>query len=602
MVDFFSHSENEGGLKTKLFRHRNLRHLERFETMHQNLASGERLLLGVLVGTLLLSALFIVANLSQFVSVEIPARAGELTEGAVGSARFINPLLALSAADKDLTALIFSGLVRATPEGDLIPDLAEHYEISDDGEVYTFLLREGLTFHDGSPLTSADVAFTVERAKDPSIKSGRRADWEGVSVSAPDPRTIIFTLPHAYAPFLENATLGILPMRAWENVSAEDFSFHTLNTHPIGSGPYQHKDQKTNSSGSITRFELVPFQNFALGAPYLEKLTFLFFANEEELLNAFGSGHIDAAAGISPSSVATMKKIDSVVRVALPRAFAVFLNQNKNPIFAEESVRAALTAAIDKERLIDEVLKGYGEALEGPVPPRLLDASSPATPMPFFENAEDATGSGFAERARDILSRADWTFNEAEGVWKKKEVVLAFTLATADDPELSATAEHLSAMWNDAGIKADVHVYPLSELNSLVLRPRAYEAVLFGEVVGRSMDLFAFWHSSQRNDPGLNLALYTSSKADSLLTRAREMSDRDERIKLYAEFQKLAQDDIAAVFLFAPEFIYLVPSDLRGVSLGALSDPSERFLNVHEWYMDTERVWNFFTRLTDETS
>lgn len=576
-------------------------HLARFEEMHQKLTRGERLLVGVLATTLLFSALFIVAGLSRFASIEIPLRAGALTEGVVGSARFINPLLALSGADKDLAALIFSGLVRATPQGDLLPDLAEHFEISGDGTVYTFRLREGVTFHDGSPLTSADVIFTVEHAKDPVIKSSRRADWEGVTVSAPDSRTVVFTLPHAYAPFLENATLGILPKHLWENVSAEDFSFYELNTHPIGSGPYQYKEEKTNSTGSITRFELTPFDRFALGAPYLERLTFIFFPNEAELLAAFNSGKIDAAAGISPTSIEHLGAIDSIVEVALPRTFAVFLNQNKNTTFAEKAVRSALDAAIDKERLLNDVLKGYGETLDGPIPPRLLDASSPATPIPFSENTVmSAESSAFAERARDILSRAGWIFSETDEVWKKKEAVLEFTLATADNPELSASAERLAAMWKDAGIKVNVHVYPLSELSSLVLRPRNYEAVLFGEVVGRSLDLFAFWHSSQRNDPGLNLALYTNSKADTLLTRARETSDRSKRLELYAEFQKLAEDDAAAVFLFAPNFIYLLPNGLQGVALGALSDPSERFLNIHEWYVDTERVWNFFTPRVEE--
>ena len=141
----------------------------------------------------------------------------------------------------------------------------------------------------------------------------------------------------------------------------------------------------------------------------------------------------------------------------------------------------------------------------------------------------------------------------------------------------------------------DVRVYPLSELNTNVIRPRAYEAILFGEVVGRTADLFAFWHSSQRNDPGLNLALYANSKVDALLSSARATTDEKNREKLYGQFAAAIEKDRPAVFLYAPEFIYVVPQRLRGIELGSLSSAAERFLNVYRWYTDTERVWSIFT-------
>ncbi|MBI2611017.1 peptide ABC transporter substrate-binding protein [Candidatus Kaiserbacteria bacterium] len=589
-------------LKTKLFRHRSTPLLLRFEKTHRALSPGERLTVFTLGSLLVLSALAIFAGLSGAAGVEIPSRGGTLSEGVMGPVRFVNPLLALSGPDKDLTVLVYSGLMRALPSGELIPDLAKSYDISEDGTVYTFTLRDGITFHDGTPLTAADVLFTVERARNPDFKSARRADWEGVAVAAPDPRTVVFTLPHAYAPFLENTTLGILPKTLWNDVSAEEFPFHPLNTRPIGSGPYRYKDLSENSTGSITRYELSSFNNFALGRPYLEKITFLFFPSEEDLLAAFNTGRIGSMAGVSPLSVEDVTRHNTTIaRATLPRTFAVFLNQSKNALLAEGAVRAALDAAIDKEHVIDEVLKGFGVALESPIPPQLLGSISRAVPEPLTGSAEVRhEESGKAEDARDILSRGGWIFDKEDSVWTKKKTTLEFTLVTADEPELSATAELLASMWRDAGIKVNVHVYPLSELNSIVIRPREYEAILFGEVVGRSLDLFAFWHSSQRNDPGLNLALYTNSKADALLTRARETTSRRERVRLYEQFEDIVKSDMPAVFLYAPEFIYIVPEVLQGVALGALTDPSERFLNVHEWYTDTELVWNIFTNKISE--
>jgi len=605
------YSERIENITTRLGERREAPYFSLFEKTLRAFSPGERLALYTLTIGLALSAFALLALANKASSVISPARGGSLTEGVVGPARFINPLLSISGPDKDLTALIYSGLMRATPEGALIPDLADRYEISEDGTTYTFTLRNNLVFHDGNPLTSEDVLFTIQRAQNQDFKSARRADWEGVSVSAPDARTITFTLPHAYAPFLENATIGILPKHLWENVLAEEFPFDPLNMHPVGSGPYRVEHFDTSATGAAKRYELSSFPKFALGEAYIKELVFLFYPNEETLIDAFNTGHADNFANISPSEIETLTRRNAhIVRVPLPRTFGIFFNQNKNPVLADAAVRAALDASIDKKQIVDEVLKGYGAVLEGPIPPGILGAVNPAIPTPFQNEVQESSApSENMEEARAILSRGGWMFlpaatstaqagDEGAGVWKKKDTILEFTLATADEPELSETAQKVAAAWKALGINVNVHVYPLSELNALVLRPRNYEAVLFGEVVGRTLDLFAFWHSSQRNDPGLNLALYTNSKVDDLLARARAITDREEREELYEQFSENVEKDRPAVFLYAPDFIYFVPEALRGVELGALTQPSERFLNVYQWYTDTERVWNIFTNET----
>jgi peptide/nickel transport system substrate-binding protein len=188
--------------------------------------------------------------------------------------------------------------------------------------------------------------------------------------------------------------------------------------------------------------------------------------------------------------------------------------------------------------------------------------------------------------------------NSSTGTWTKGKQTLAITLATADQPQLVATAQAVVQAWRAAGVQASVQVYPLSDFNTNVIRPRQYDAILFGEVVGRSLDLFAFWHSSQRNDPGLNLALYANSKADSLLSQARATTDTVERDKLYTQFAAVIAKDDPAIFLYAPQFVYVVPSSLQGVELGALTTPADRFLNVYQWYTETERVWSAFTNVS----
>lgn len=551
-----------------------------WKTLFSYFSPSERLLLYILTIALGVSSFVLLAEVNMALTHEIPADGGTLVEGGIGTARFINPLHALTAVDQDLTTLVYSGLVRAGDQGRYLPDLAERYEISDDGTTYTFYLRPGLTFHDGTPLTAADVLFTISLAQNPDIKSPRRADWEGVQARALDDHTVVFQLPHAYAPFLDNATIGILPKDHWDDVSADEFLFTPLNTHPIGSGPYRVIDRVEDATGVVKVYTLASFSNFALGAPHVRRIIYRIYTSEEHLMNAFQSGEIESFVSQSPKNLPrNILESKDLRRAVLARIFAVFFNQNHAPLLAQTDVRKALAASLDPLAVIDSVLKGYGVP-SGPIPPGLIDIQASTT-----ERVADA---------RSILEKSGWRQSASSTAWTKGKDILALTLATADTPDLIATAEYVATAWNALGASTTIEVHPLTEFNQAILRPRAYDAVLFGEVIGRPLDLFAFWHSSQRNDPGLNLALYTSQTADKALAAARIESDPIKRTEHLAAFLKTIDEDVPAVFLYAPEIAYIIPSRLQGVDLGTLTTAADRFNHVNRWYRDTERVWNFF--------
>lgn len=591
------------------------RAIARFPVLEALLARftpGERLALYALAIVLAASVLALLLQISSYASETVPVRGGTLTEGEVGPARFINPVLALSGADEDLTELVYSGLMRARPDGSYVPDLASSYDVSSDGTVYTFHLRPGATFQDGTPVTSADVLFTISLAQNPDVRSPREADWVGVTIAAPDAETVQFTLPHAYAPFIEDTTMGILPKHLWQDVSAKELPFNPLNTHPVGSGPYRIANAATDATGAITRYDLVPFEQFALGAPYLKRISFLFYPNEDAMIQALNQKRIDAVAGISPDELASVTRADlDLASVTLPRVFGVFFNQNHAAVLADASVRAALNAALDKQAIVDAVLGGYGTTLDGPVPPNTTTGRGAVATAPHAFSASAAAAPATTtidqaklDAARAILEQGGWSFAPAStstpadglaGTWTKKSAPLRFTIATADEPELVATAKQAVAAWRRLGVDVTLQVYPLSEFNNTVLRPRDYDAILFGEVVGRSLDLFAFWHSSQRNDPGLNLAMYTNSHADEYLSEARAERSPAARAKLYAQFAAAVEKDQPAVFLYAPQFLYLVPTGIHGVVLGSLTMPADRFLNAYQWYANTTSVWSIFT-------
>ncbi len=539
------------------------------------------------------SSVGLVYLMNQSLVVATPARGGTLTEGIVGSPRFINPILAASDADRDLTSIVYSGLLHAEPDGTYTPDLAESYTTSGDGRVYTFVIRSSATFHNGTPVTADDIAFTVGKIQDPAVHSPLRANWEGVSVSVLDSHTVSFTLKSAYAPFVENLTLGIVPKSLWQGVGSDEFPFSDLNTSPIGSGPYRIGNIARNASGIPTSYTLHSFRNYALGEPYLSTLVLKFYQSETALEDALRGGDIESASGITPASLGSIGGTN-IRTVPLNRVFGVFFNQNQSEVLRDVQVRTALSMGIDRRALIENVLGGYGQPIQGPIPPS-FDGEDELVHQSLSSSTTDQVAQQY------LLSRG-WTM-ESGLLTKKtgsgknvKTITLTFSLATANVPELRAAAEYLKQEWGKMGAQVNVQVFEQGDLSQNVIRPRKYDSLLFGEVVGRELDLFAFWHSSQRNDPGLNIASYANATVDKALENLRITSDPSKRRELLQQFAAQVESDIPAVFLYSPDFVYSIPNDIAGVDLDYVETPSDRFLSIAGWHREEDYVWPLLIR------
>ena len=519
-------------------------------------------------------------------SVEIPRHGGSMKEGMIGRPAFINPVLALSETDQSLSFLVYSGLLRATQEGDFITDLAEKYTMEENGLSYVVTLKDGLVWHDGEPITADDVVFTINKIKDPLIKSPLRPTWEGVSVLAKNEKTLEFKLEQPYALFLENLTVGIIPKHIWNVTRTEDFINNAYNAEPIGSGPYTIKKIKRNKQGIAEYYTFTSSDTFALGKAYIEKITIQFYSNEEELQSAFEKGYIDSTGGAVPSWAEEQKQQGkTVISFPLARIFGVFLNQNQSKIFTHIEVREALNLATNKERIVKKLLAGYGKELNGPLPPGSLG----------FIPSESLFSK---DTAIERLTSSGWKKNE-DGIFEKKiggqTERLSFSIATANISELKTIAEFLQEDWNAIGVQTEIKIFEIGDLNQEVIRPRNYSALLFGEVTGHNPDPFAFWHSSQRLDPGLNIALYANITTDKLLSDARILLEKDERATKYKTFQEEVIRETPAIFLYSPEYIFITSRKINNINPSPLTVSSERFINIHEWFINTDIVWNFLT-------
>jgi peptide/nickel transport system substrate-binding protein len=543
-----------------------------------------------LTAIFILTGFVLVWRVSEAYLAEVPIQGGALVEGVVGNPRFINPVLALSEPDKNLTSLIYSGLVRLTPQGEIENDLAESIEISENRLTYTATISEEARFHDGSPVTTDDLIFTVQKITDPLIKSPRRGNWDGVTISKIDERTVSFTLKRVYGPFIYNLTTGILPQHIWKNVSDDEFSFSQFNTLPVGSGPYKVDRVERNDGGIPNYYRLIPFGGVGEREPYIENIVFKFYSSEENLIDAYNSGDVESVGGISPDNITRLDiKGARVIHSPLPRIFAVFFNQSRSAVLQDKTVRQALNLAAPKEKIVEEVLGGYATAINGPIPAGIYDWKSGTTTEAWETRLE---------KARQDLNRAGWILNLETGTLEKKSgnatMSLSFSISTGDAPELRHVAEELKSAWERLGAKVEILVHETGDLNQNVIRPRQFDALLFGEVVGRDADVYPFWHSSQRNDPGLNIALYANTRADRFLEEARSVGDREAIEKNLRSFQEEITSDVPAVFLYTPSFIYVVPNSVKAVELGPLAVSQDRFLGIRDWYMETDRVWKIF--------
>ncbi len=554
-------------------------------------SATEKMIFAILSGIMVLTAFFMLFGVNNRFSVEIPKKGGALTEGIVGTPRFINPVLAITDADKDVTALVYAGLVKATAQGEYENLLAKSVDVSDDGKTYFVHLKEGLIFHDNKPLTADDVIYTIEKIKDPMIKSPKRANWEGVSIEKIDNLSINFHLKQPYAPFLENLTIGILPKHIWSKVVPDEFQWSSLNLEAIGAGPYIVNSVSRDSGGIPSEISLKAFNEYVKGEPFITNIKVLFYNNENKAVSSLISGEIDSLGGIAPENAETLSKRGfNIVSPTLPRIFALFFNQNHNKILADKNVRKALSLVAPREQIVSESLKNFGAPIYGPI----LNVSS----------KNIVSGDGLKE-AGEILDKAGYKIASSTNGFRVKttgkgktavSTPLKFSIATADTSDLVSAANILKNTYEKLGVEVSVEVFEAGDLQQNIIRERKYDSLLFGEVIGREMDLFPFWHSSERFDPGLNVALYANSKADKLLDSLRKIADNTKQQETLSLLIKEFDSDIPATFLYAPKYVYAISKRVKRVELKTVNNGSERFLDISDWFIETDSVWKIFVR------
>lgn len=497
-------------------------------------------------------------------------------EAVVGAPSRVNPLFAYANdIDRDIVAMVFTGLVRLDATGAPQPDLAQDWELADDGRSVTFRLRDDVVWHTGAPFTAEDVLFTygLLKSKELPADPGQAALWQSITCTAADSFTVTCSLPEPYSPFLTYASIGILPRHVLEGVSPAALADDPFNRAPIGTGPYRLTRLDTESA------VLEANDTFYGGKAGIEEIDLKFFPDSSAAVASVVRGEsqgILTDLTTSPDDFATLQSMAGMKSHTANRSAETILYlNNSQPPLNDPAVRQAIAHAIDVDSIITEVLDGRAVHAATPVPPGTW-AFSDDTQLREHDLGE----------ARQILEAAGWKLDDSTGVREKASVELRITIITDQEILRGAVAEAIARQLGDVGISVTVAQNPSDDLIRDYLNPRDYQAAIFGWDAGAEPDPYPAWHSSQAEDPGRNVAVYVSDTADDLMERARQTADVDERRELYAEFQQLFILDVASVPLYSPLYTYFVSERVTGIDAGILFTNASRFNNVADWNLE----------------
>ncbi len=503
------------------------------------------------------------------------AAGSRYVEGVIGAWRRVNPLFAAgNPADEDLSRLVFAGLLRVDHDGRLLPDLAPLPAVSDDGLTYTFRLHPGLRWHDGAPLRSLDVAFTVARIVAPDFRGPPElaAAWSDVEVLTPDLGTVVFRLSAPNAPFLARyATIGILPEHLLQGLDGAALYDAPFNARPVGTGPYRLESLTTLDA------TLRAWPRYHLGRPGIETIAFRFLPDFPAAREALEAGAIDGVLLRRAPEAAQAAALDGIAgyaRMDLQRsaAFTLYLNNAEAELFRDARVREAISRAIDRDALAESPLLGLATPSASAIAPGVW-AHDPALDGRHGDPAEAAA----------LLAEAGWERSPATGALVRDGAEFRFTIRTGDDPLHVALALAVAGQLEALGIRAAVASTSFTVLRRDFLDARGYDAALTGWDQGPDPDPYFAWHSSQARPPGGNVASYGGIVIDALLERGRTTLDPLVRRDAYAQFQELWRREVPSVVLAYPRLRYLRAETVRAPAIGVLFSPADRFLNVHQW-------------------
>jgi peptide/nickel transport system substrate-binding protein len=544
--------------------------------------------LGVLAAAVVAPSLAPAATAAPSASpVETPAVG--LVQGVVGRPSSITPVTARTQVDRDLVALLFRGLVRLGPGTSIVPDLATGWSVDKKGKRWTFQLRDDAFWHDGVPVTSDDVIFTLGVLQSPEYTGPLAATWADVQARALDARTVQFELGNPAGNFLQATTLPLLPAHILQGVPVADLADDPFALDPIGNGPFalvELSDASAVLEPVLPQVDApaAPLEDAAAGAPAvrtprLPRLELRFFDSAADLGDAFTAGEVASAGDLPPADAVALAEAAAGARaVRYPgttlTAVTFNLRSLKGP-FSDQRTRRALLAAIDRDALIADLLAGAGVRADTMIQPSSWAYDAKAAPEVKHDPA----------RAAELLRAAGWKRSGeawiAPGEKKPMQLKLLAPEESAN-PIVHGTAERVAAAWTAIGLATEVEALPAGEFVGR-LRDGDYAAAVLDVNMGLDPDPYPILASSQARKGGSNVSGIQLDALDRALAAARAPGTTEARTQAYRDLQALLGTLQPMPTLFFRDVVMVADAGLTGPVPRPVSDPGDRFWDVVRW-------------------
>lgn len=502
-----------------------------------------------------------------------------IVRGDIGDASNLIPILASDSASHSIAGLIYNGLVKYDKDMNIVGDLAESWDISDDGLVITFHLRKGVKWHDGKPFTAKDVLYTYQVTVDPKTPTAYAGDFLKVKkAEVLDDYTFRVTYDKPFAPSLISWSSAILPRHLLEG---QDITKSSLARHPVGTGPYLFKEWLAGQ-----KIVLVSNADYFEGRPYVDGHVTRIIPDMATMFLELRARNIDMM-GLTPLQY-TRQTENNLFRQSFDKyrylAFAyTYLGYNlKHPFFADKRVRQAISYAINKEEIISGVLLGLGKPATGPYKPGT---------WAYNENVK--TYSYNPQKARELLRAAGWTKTNNDGFLEKDGRPFTFELITNQGNETrQKCAEIIQRQLKEVGIDVKIRILEWAAFINDFINKRRFEAVILGWTIPLDPDAYDVWHSSKTAPEELNFISYKNPEVDALLEKARSTFDQKLRKKYYDRFQEILVEDQPYTFLYVPDELVIISKRFRGIEPAPIG-LSHNFI---KWYVPKDEQKYTMTR------
>ena len=508
-----------------------------------------------------------------------PAYGDILVRGDIGDASNLIPILASDSPSHSVAGMVYNGLVKYDKDMNIVGDLAESWDISQNGLVITFKLRKGVRWHDGKPFTSADVFYTYQVTTDPRTPTAYAGDFLKVKkAEALDDYTFRVTYDKPFAPALISWSSAVLPRHL---LAGKDITKSSLSRNPVGTGPYKFKEWVAGQ-----KIVLASNEDYFEGRPYVDGRITRIIPDTATMFLELRAQNIGMM-GLTPLQY-TRQTDNNLFKENFNKyrylAFAyTYLGYNlKNPLFMDKRVRQAISYAINKDEIVSGVLLGLGKPATGPYKHGTWAYNDKVK----IYNYDPA-------KARDLMKQAGWTDANKDGILEKAGRPFEFEILTNQGNETrQKCAEIIQRQLKEIGITAKIRIVEWSAFVTDFINKRRFDAVILGWTIPLDPDAYDVWHSSKTAPEELNFISYNSPEADDMLDKGRSTFNQGERKKYYDRFQEILAEDQPYTFLYVPDELIIISKRFRGVEPAPIGIGH----NIIKWYVPKDEQKYTMTR------